>query len=83
MDPELLDSVHRKILTYILVIGCGLFLWKAAFQDADIMRYVVGFAAGTILTTVVNFVYGSSESSQAKDKMLMNGGTGGGNETES
>jgi hypothetical protein len=80
VDKELLDSIHRKVLTYVLVIGCGLFLWKAAFKNADLMKYIVGFATGTILTTIINFVYGSSESSQAKDKMLMNGGTGGGNE---
>ena len=71
---EMIDSVHRKLLTYVLVIGTGAFLWKCAFKDPDMMKYVVGFATGTVMTTIVQFVYGSSESSQAKDKFILNGG---------
>ena len=75
MDKEILDSVHRKLLTYVLVIGAGAFLWKCAFKDPDMMKYVVGFITGTVLTTIIQFVYGSSESSQAKDKFIQNGGS--------
>ena len=64
------DGLYRKFYALLLTGGAGSFLWKAAFnkdEPSEIMLMIVGFVIGTILTTLIAFYYGTSESDQNKE----------------
>jgi len=57
--------------------GAGWYLYKVSFAPPDTLskftETIVGFMLGTAIATVINFVFGTSQSSQDKTK-LINGG---------
>ena len=63
------DGIFRKILALLIVSGAGYFLIDIAKADTgtEIKMAVVGYAFG-IITTVIAFYYGTSQSSQDKEK---------------
>lgn len=64
---EIIDSIFKKLFAVYLTAGAGFFLYTAAAKSDDIANIVVGFATGTIITTIIAYFYGSSQSSQDKD----------------
>jgi hypothetical protein len=64
------DGLFKKLFAIYVFTGAGAFLWKASFDDKTIMNLVVGFVIGTLLSTILLYIYGSSQSSQDKDKRL-------------
>lgn len=64
----LADGAFRKFFAVYIVTGAGIFLFRASFKDDTVMKLVVGFVIGTLLTTLVGYYYGSSQSSQDKDR---------------
>lgn len=83
---ELTDGLFRKLLGLLLVIGGGIFLWKAAFlKDGKYTGEIVGFVMGTALTTVIGFYYhtsqGSTDKAKQLEKIIENGGDSHGSET--
>ena len=64
------DGLFKKLFAIYVFTGAGAFLWKASFGDETIMNLVVGFVIGTLLSTILLYIYGSSQSSQDKDKRL-------------
>lgn len=70
---ELTEGLFRKLFAIYLTTGAGLFIYKAAFmkgKPSEVMLIIVGFVTGTILTTLITFYFGTSESSDAKTKLL-------------
>ena len=62
------DGIFRKILALVIIIGAGSFLFDIAKADTDteIKMAIVGYAFG-VITTVIAFYYGTSQSSQDKE----------------
>jgi len=68
---ELADGLFRKLLGLLLIVGGGMFLWKAAFlEDSKHLGEVVGFVMGTAITLVLNFYFGTSQGSSDKSKQI-------------
>lgn len=68
---DLTDGLFRKLFAVYLATGAGLFIYKAAFhpkKPTEILLLTVGFVTGTVLTTLINFYFGTSQSSQDKEK---------------
>jgi len=63
------DGLFRKIFAIIIVIGAGRFLFEMAKADPGDAKLIVGYVFG-VITTVIAFYYGTSQSSQDKDKRL-------------
>jgi len=63
------DGIFRKILALVIIVGAGMFLSDIAKADTgtEIKMAIVGYAFG-IITTVIAFYYGTSQSSQDKEK---------------
>ena len=70
------DGLFWKLFSLYLATGAGIFIYKAAFKTgkpSQVMLITVGFVTGTVLTTLVNFYFGTSDSSQEKTKLLKGG----------
>jgi len=68
---ELTDGLFRKLLGLLLIVGGGMFLWKAAFlEDSKHLGEVVGFVMGTVITLVLTFYFGTSQGSSDKSKQI-------------
>ncbi len=61
------DGIFRKILALIIVIGAGNFLFNMAKLDVGDAKLIIGYVFG-VITTVIAFYYGTSQSSQDKEK---------------
>lgn len=73
------NDIFAKRYVYHLATGCGIFsmLYITGITFIDIpetnIRFadtVLGFLLGTLIATIVNFFFGSSRQSQAKDAAL-------------
>lgn len=73
---KITDGAFRKFFAVYLTTGAGIFIFKAAFikgKPSEILLLIVGFVTGTLFTTLVNFYYGTSQSSQDKSKFFEGG----------
>ena len=61
------DGLFRKIFAIIIVVGSGNFLFEMAKADTGDAKLIVGFIFG-VVTTVIAFYFGTSQSSQDKEK---------------
>lgn len=72
------DQISNK---YILFLGVGsLILFftyifavtflKVPIENRGYVDIIIGFLSGTIASTVINFYFGSSETSKSKDKTI-------------
>jgi hypothetical protein len=70
----LITENFQHAFAFYVVTGAGLFLWKAAFLPEDQLNEhtgtIVGFITGTVIATIINYLYGTSKSSQDKNKLL-------------
>ena len=65
------DGLFRKLYALILTVGAGYFLWEAAFQKEEasqVMLIGVGFVTNAVITVLISFFFGTSQSSQDKEK---------------
>jgi hypothetical protein len=71
---ELITENFQHAFAFYVVSGAGLFLWRAAFMPEDQLNKhtgtIVGFITGTVVATIINYLYGTSKSSQDKNKLL-------------
>lgn len=71
------EGKFRVWFALYLTTGTGYYLFKVSFAPpGSLNKYVetiIGFLLGTAFATVINFVFGTSQSSQDKTK-LINGG---------
>ena len=73
------DGWFRKLFALIIFIGSGAYVYKVSFIPVEnlnekVVDTVIGFILGTAFATLIQFFFGSSQSSQDKDKKLINGG---------
>jgi len=67
------DGLFRKLFALYLATGAGWFIQKAAFlkgKPSEVLLLTVGFVTGTVLTTLITFYFGTSQSSDDKTKLL-------------
>jgi len=64
------DGLFRKIMAILIVYGAGNFLFNVATQEGStVQEMVIGYIFG-VITTVLSYYYGTSQSSQDKEKRL-------------
>ena len=66
------DGLFRKILSFIMIVFGGRFLFNVAANDSGELRTMIITAVLTTLSLIVGFYFGTSQSSQ--DKENKNGG---------
>ena len=64
------DGLFRKLFALIIVIFGGSFLFDIAMQIKGEARMMIIGSVITIITSILSFYYGTSQSSQDKDKRL-------------
>jgi branched-subunit amino acid ABC-type transport system permease component len=71
---ELITENFQHAFAFYIVTGAGIFLYRVAFTPNDQLNElsgtITGFITGTVVATVINYLYGTSKSSQDKNKLL-------------
>ena len=64
-DSALIRVWFRALLSVVLTVGGGLFLYRVAFAPADTLsksaEVIVAFITGSVLTTIVQYYWGDTE----------------------
>lgn len=63
------DGLFRKVFALIIIAGSGNFLFEMAKADPGDAKLIVGFIFG-VVTTIIAFYFGTSQSSQDKEKKI-------------
>lgn len=74
------DSETSKFMLWLAVISTILFfiyIFCVTFfvipeKNTQIVNYILGFLSGTLISTIYNYYFGSSNSSKSKDKVIQN-----------
>jgi len=70
----LITENFQHAFAFYIITGAGIFLYRVAFTPNDQLNElsgtITGFITGTVVATVVNYLYGTSKSSQDKNKLL-------------
>jgi hypothetical protein len=62
------DGLFRKVMAILIVYGAGDFLFTVATKEGStVQEMVIGYVFG-VITTIIVFYYGTSQSSQDKEQ---------------
>jgi len=69
----------RSILAYAYSLFAMIYIWHVSTHEIHeksirIVDTILGFLLGTIIATVINYYYGSSQGSADKNEMIKNDG---------
>lgn len=72
---SLITENFQHAFAFYVVTGAGIFLYKMAFTPNDQLNElsgtITGFITGTVVATIINYLFGTSKSSQDKNKLLI------------
>jgi hypothetical protein len=62
----------RSLLAIVVTMWAGAYLWQYTFTIADKMntdaKFIAGFVTGSVVATIINFYFGSSEKQNVENK---------------